>query len=114
MPAPVSPSHIVFAPDAAIAGMDCMTAVKIACVSVLPRTCAKWSLNAASPRVMSAMRMKRALHIAKPCGKCCRTSAARASPCLRALSLSLTARYAPLMRTYVNGCDAVITIIAIT
>eukprot|EP00965_Chrysotila_dentata_P161145 5321006-Pleurochrysis_carterae.AAC.1 len=41
MPAPVSPSHIVFAPEAAIAGMSCMTAVKIACVSVLPRTCAK-------------------------------------------------------------------------
>eukprot|EP00965_Chrysotila_dentata_P138454 4579672-Pleurochrysis_carterae.AAC.1 len=60
------------------------------------------------------MRMKRALHIANPCGKWRRTSAARASPRPRALSLSLTARYAPLMRTYVDGCDAVITIIAIT
>eukprot|EP00965_Chrysotila_dentata_P155002 5121554-Pleurochrysis_carterae.AAC.1 len=114
MPAPVSPSHIVFAPEAAIAGIDCMTAVKIACVSVLPRMCAKWSLKAASPRVMSAMRVKKALHIANSCGTCRRTSAARASPRPRALSLFLTARYAPLMRAYVDGCDAVITIIAIT
>eukprot|EP00965_Chrysotila_dentata_P193559 6175840-Pleurochrysis_carterae.AAC.1 len=63
---------------------------------------------------MSAMRMKRALHMVNPCGKWRRTSAARASPRPRALKPSLTARYAPLMRTYVDGCDAVITIIAIT
>eukprot|EP00965_Chrysotila_dentata_P225807 6195009-Pleurochrysis_carterae.AAC.1 len=34
MPAPVSPSHIVLAPEAAVAGIDCMTAMKIVCVSV--------------------------------------------------------------------------------
>eukprot|EP00965_Chrysotila_dentata_P196447 6177580-Pleurochrysis_carterae.AAC.2 len=31
IPAPVSPSHIIFAPEAAIVGIDCMTDVKIAC-----------------------------------------------------------------------------------
>eukprot|EP00965_Chrysotila_dentata_P044869 1490664-Pleurochrysis_carterae.AAC.1 len=41
MPAPVSPSHIVLALEAASAGIDCMTKVNIACVSVSPRTCAK-------------------------------------------------------------------------
>eukprot|EP00965_Chrysotila_dentata_P097885 3236281-Pleurochrysis_carterae.AAC.2 len=81
IPAPVSPSHIVFAPEAAIAGIDCMTEVKIACVSVSPCTCAKWSLlKAVSPRVTSAMRMNKALHIANPCGKWRRTSPACASP----------------------------------
>eukprot|EP00965_Chrysotila_dentata_P143502 4741359-Pleurochrysis_carterae.AAC.1 len=49
MPAPVSPSHIVLALEAAIAGIDCMTDVNIACVSASPRTCAKWSSIAASP-----------------------------------------------------------------
>eukprot|EP00965_Chrysotila_dentata_P060097 1993382-Pleurochrysis_carterae.AAC.1 len=114
MPALVSPSHIVLAPEAAIVGIDCMTEVKIACVSVSPRTCAKWSLKAASPRVMSATRMKSTLHTMNPCGNCRLTSAARASPRPRALKPSLTAWYAPLMRTCVDGCDAVITIIAIT
>eukprot|EP00965_Chrysotila_dentata_P040757 1351447-Pleurochrysis_carterae.AAC.1 len=57
--------------------------------------------------------MKSTLHTVNPCGSCRLTSAARASPCPRALSPSLTARYAPLMRTCVDGCDAVVTIIAI-
>eukprot|EP00965_Chrysotila_dentata_P021262 704116-Pleurochrysis_carterae.AAC.1 len=108
MPAPVSPSHIVFAPKAAIAGIDCITEVKIACVSVSPRTCAKWSLKAASPRVMSAMRTKMTLHMANLWGKWRRTSAARASPRPRALNPSVTAWYALLMRAYVEGCDDVI------
>eukprot|EP00965_Chrysotila_dentata_P213068 6187414-Pleurochrysis_carterae.AAC.1 len=106
MPAPVSPSHIVLAPEAAIVGIDRMTEVKIACISVSPRTCAKWSSKAASPRVMSAMRMKRALHMVNPCGKWRRTSAARASRHPRAPKPSVTAWYAPLMRAYVDGCDA--------
>eukprot|EP00965_Chrysotila_dentata_P134293 4440794-Pleurochrysis_carterae.AAC.1 len=80
IPAPVSLSHIVFAPEAAIAGIDCMIEVKIACFSVSFRTCAKWSLKAASPRVMSAMRMNRVLHIANPCGDWRRTSATCANP----------------------------------
>eukprot|EP00965_Chrysotila_dentata_P011960 393152-Pleurochrysis_carterae.AAC.2 len=91
MPAPVSPSHIVLAPVAAIAGMNCMAEVKIACVSVSPRLCAKWSLKAASPRVMSPTRIQSTLHTVNPYGSCRLTSAARTSPCPRALSSSLTA-----------------------
>eukprot|EP00965_Chrysotila_dentata_P144226 4763426-Pleurochrysis_carterae.AAC.1 len=79
IPAPVSPSHIAFPPDAgANAGINSMTYVKISFVSASLRTFAKRSLKAASPRVMSAMSAKRALHIASPCGIRCRISATRA------------------------------------
>eukprot|EP00965_Chrysotila_dentata_P217417 6189975-Pleurochrysis_carterae.AAC.4 len=60
------------------------------------------------------MSIKRALHMAKPCGKWRRNSAARANPRPRALKPSVTVWYAPLIRAYVDGCDAVITTIAIT
>eukprot|EP00965_Chrysotila_dentata_P071474 2361584-Pleurochrysis_carterae.AAC.1 len=112
IPAPVSLSHIVLALEAAIVGIDCMTEVNIACVSVSPRTCAKWSLNAATPRVMSAMITKRTLHIASPCGAWCLISAARASPRLSALTPALIVWHALLMRVYVDGCEDVLNIIA--
>eukprot|EP00965_Chrysotila_dentata_P141372 4672571-Pleurochrysis_carterae.AAC.1 len=54
MPAPVSPSHIALVPIAAMVGSVCIAEEYIACVSAFPRRCAIWSLNAASPRVMSA------------------------------------------------------------
>eukprot|EP00965_Chrysotila_dentata_P139408 4609789-Pleurochrysis_carterae.AAC.1 len=65
-PAPVSPSHILLAPDAANAGVDSLTDVNIFCASASLRTFAKRSLKAASPRVISAMRTKSTLHIANP------------------------------------------------
>eukprot|EP00965_Chrysotila_dentata_P044366 1474828-Pleurochrysis_carterae.AAC.1 len=112
IPAPVLPSHIVLAPEAAIAGIDCMTEVNIPCVSVSPRACAKWSSSAASPRVMSAMSTERTLHIASPCGAWCRISAARASPRLSALTPTLMVWHALQVRVYVEGCEDVITIMA--
>eukprot|EP00965_Chrysotila_dentata_P039329 1307311-Pleurochrysis_carterae.AAC.4 len=91
MTAPVSPSHIVFAPDAAIAGIDSMPDVKIACASASLRTFAKRSLKAASPRMMSSMSTKRTLHIASPCCMWGQSSATRASLCLKSLKLSAIA-----------------------
>eukprot|EP00965_Chrysotila_dentata_P045295 1505118-Pleurochrysis_carterae.AAC.1 len=92
IPAPVSPSHIAFAPDAANAGMDSMTHVKIFCASASLRTFAKRSLKDAPPWVMSAMSAERTLHIASPYGMRCRISATRASLCPNAFKLSTMAR----------------------
>eukprot|EP00965_Chrysotila_dentata_P084643 2793655-Pleurochrysis_carterae.AAC.1 len=91
MPAAVFPSHIVLAPDAANAGVECMTEVNISYASASLRTFAKRSLKAASPRVISAIRLKSKLHIASPCGMRCRSSAMRASLALNALQVSVMA-----------------------
>eukprot|EP00965_Chrysotila_dentata_P151042 4991672-Pleurochrysis_carterae.AAC.1 len=84
MPAPVSPCRMAFVPFAAIVGNACMA-----------DACATWSLNVASPRVMSAVMTKSRLHIVRPWGRLRRSAAALASPLLNARIRSRMARYAP-------------------
>eukprot|EP00965_Chrysotila_dentata_P046099 1532701-Pleurochrysis_carterae.AAC.2 len=78
MPGPVSPSQINFAPAAAIAGMDCMTAVWIDYARGESRKLTKRSSSAASPRMIFVISSFSTLQILKLCGKLRRISAARA------------------------------------